>query len=87
MIAAASFDMAIRLGDIMQIITIAAGGLMVLGYMKAEARNNDKRLEWLEGEMMKQTEILARLASGEERMNGLDRRITLVEQRQISASA
>lgn len=73
------FDMSIKLGDLLQITSILAGGFMVLGYMKSESKNNNSRLKWLENEMGKQTEILTRLASGEERMNGLDRRITLIE--------
>lgn len=80
-----SFDMVVKLGDIMQVATVAAGGLMVLGYMKSEAKNNDGRLKWLENEMGKQTDILTRLASGEERMNGIDRRLTLLESKALSA--
>lgn len=74
-----TFDLTLRIGDVLQILTVAGGGLMVLHNMKAEAANQDQRLKHLENEMGKQTEILTRLASGEERMNGFDHRLHLLE--------
>lgn len=83
----ASFDMAIRLGDLVQVIVLVVGGVIVFARMRFEAEAHKSRLNRMESELTKQTDILTRLASGEERMNGMDRRLTLLETRQMAHSA
>jgi hypothetical protein len=72
-------DLSIRLGDLVQVATIAAGGLMVFATMRAEAKLSARRLDNVEAELAKQTSILTQLAAGEARMDGFDRRISLLE--------
>jgi hypothetical protein len=77
-------DFTVRLGDLLQAGVIAAGGLIVFTQMRSESAANKNRLDRVDGELAKQTDILTRLASGEERMNGLSQRITSAEQRILS---
>jgi hypothetical protein len=72
-------DFSVRLGDLLQVVTIAGGGLMVFATMRAEARLSARRLDNVEAELAKQTTILTQLAAGEARMDGFDRRISLLE--------
>lgn len=74
-------DLSVRLGDLIQVVTIAGGGLMVFATMRADAKTNARRLDSVEAELAKQTTILTQLAAGEARMAGLDRRLTLLEER------
>lgn len=76
-----SFDLAIRIGDILQVVTISAGGLAVFVQMRADMKNINARLDKNDEELAKQTLILSQLAAGEERMNGLERRLELIENR------
>jgi hypothetical protein len=72
-------DLSLRLGDLLQIATVAAGGLMVFAQMRADSKNIKERLGAAEEELAKQTVILTQLAAGEARMDGLDRRLQLLE--------
>lgn len=85
-----SLDLSVRFGDLLQIATLVGGGAIFLvnfksenaayrAQAKADTEAHAKRLASIESEMSKQTDILTRLAAGEERMNGLDRRIELME--------
>ncbi|PWB94643.1 hypothetical protein [Methylosinus sporium] len=85
-----SIDYSIRVGDLIQIATIAAGGLLVFAQMRYDLRSVNerldksstdlaKRLDKSEAELEKQTDILTQLAAGDARMDGLDRRLTLLE--------
>ncbi|MBY6242852.1 hypothetical protein [Methylosinus sp. Sm6] len=73
-------DLSVRLGDLLQVVTIAAGGLIVFAQMRADLRSVNVRLDKSEAELAKQTAILAQLSAGEARMDGLDRRLTLIEE-------
>jgi hypothetical protein len=80
------FDATIRLSDVIQVIVIAGGGLYAFARMRAGLDANQsqfaavlKRLDRTDEELEKQTTILAQLAKGEARMDGLDRRLTLLE--------
>jgi K+/H+ antiporter YhaU regulatory subunit KhtT len=73
-------DPNIRFGDLLQIAVIAAGGLMVFATMRADLRTINARLDKADEELKKQTAILAQLSAGEARMDGLDRRLTLLEE-------
>lgn len=72
-------DFSLRLGDLLQVAVIAGGGLMVFSTMRADLRSVNARLEKSEAELAKQTAILTQLAAGEARMDGLDRRLALLE--------
>lgn len=72
-------DYSIRIGDLIQVCAIAGGGLMVFAAMRQDMRNINVRLDKNDQELAKQTQILTQLAAGEARMDGLDRRLTLVE--------
>jgi len=74
-------DYTMRLGDILQAVVVAVGGLTVFNQMRNESNENKSRLDRVDGELIKQTDILTRLASGEERMNGFSHRLSMVEQR------
>lgn len=76
-----NFDLVLRLGDIVQVMSIAAGGLLVFSQMRVESKSNRERLDRVEDELAKQTEILTRLAAGDARMDGLERRLQLLEKR------
>ena len=76
-------DFTLRLGDVLQASVVAMGGLSVFNQMRNEARENKSRLDRVDTELIKQTDILSRLASGEERMNGFSHRLSLIEQRQF----
>ena len=85
-----TFDLSVRFGDLLTVGAFLTGGVVILSNFKSEsatyraqakadAEAHAKRLTSLEIEMTKQTDILTRLAAGEERMNGLDRRMTMIE--------
>ncbi|WP_018265830.1 hypothetical protein [Methylosinus sp. LW4] len=74
-----AIDYSIRIGDIIQIVTIAAGGMLVVAQMRFDLRAVNERLDKSEAELAKQTDILTQLAAGDARMDGLDRRLTLLE--------
>ncbi|HEY8066652.1 MAG TPA: hypothetical protein VIF40_18285 [Methylosinus sp.] len=85
------FDATVRLSDIMQAIVIAGGGLYALAQMRAglQATKDEiaavhRRLDRTDEELEKQTTILAQLAKGEARMDGLDRRLTLLESPRVA---
>ncbi|MBY6239797.1 hypothetical protein [Methylosinus sp. Sm6] len=73
-------DFSLRLGDLLQVAAIAAGGLMVFATMRADLRIINVRLDKADDELKKQTAILAQLSAGEARMDGIDRRLTLIEE-------
>ncbi|ATQ67828.1 MULTISPECIES: hypothetical protein [Methylosinus] len=73
-------DFSLRLVDLLQVAVIAAGWIMVFATMRAEAKTSARRLDNVESELAKQTMILTQLSAGEARMDGLDRRLTLIEE-------
>jgi K+/H+ antiporter YhaU regulatory subunit KhtT len=73
-------DPSIRLGDLLQAALLVAGGLVAFATMRADMTSIKSRLDNTDKELQKQTAILAQLSAGEARMDGLDRRLTLLEE-------
>jgi hypothetical protein len=69
------FDATVKLGDIITAASILAGGLVVLATMRADLAGLNRRLDVVEVELKRQTEILIALARVDERLIALERRI------------
>lgn len=84
-------DWSLRFGDLLVILSALGGGVaLVLKWQRDETKQGlqfaeiGPRLQDLEIEMKKQTTILERLAAGDERMRGLERRLELIENARVA---
>ena len=76
-----SFDWAVHFGDIMQAVTFLSAAISLAAYMRMTITEHAKRLDKIDTELARQTDILVKLATGEQRMSGLEHRLDLLERR------
>lgn len=67
----------INIGQIVQIIVIVVGGVLAIGSMKTEIRNQGEHLKSLDAEMSELRKVMVSIARQEERMTALDYRLNL----------
>jgi hypothetical protein len=74
-------DWTLRLGDLATVGSIVVGGLLVAFEMRSNLLRQGERLGLVESELKRQTEILTALSAGEVRMDGIEKRLELLERK------
>jgi ABC-type long-subunit fatty acid transport system fused permease/ATPase subunit len=69
------FDATVNLGQLITIVPILVGGAIVFGSLRQILKDQGVRIESLEEESKKQTEILIKIATQDQRLADLERRM------------
>lgn len=69
----------ITLGEIGQAVSVIVGGILVFSQMREGLRNQGLRLENVEAELKKQTEILVSVARQDEQLKAITQRLQVLE--------